>query len=128
MPNEKITTADLMPPRGFYSHGVRNGRFVFISGQLPINRDGELVGKSAGEQAEQALGNVQAVLAAAGAGWEHLCQVTIYISDISEWPEVNAVYERRLRDLRVPPSRAIVPTKELHYGAHVEIQAIACLE
>ena len=52
---------------------------------------------------------------------------TIYVSDISHWPEVDGIYGAFFADVPVLPARAVVPIKELHYGAHIEIQAIAVL-
>jgi 2-iminobutanoate/2-iminopropanoate deaminase len=52
--------------------------------------------------------------------------MTIYISDISLWGGVNEVYAQMLGDHR--PARAIVPTRDLHYGYQIEIQAIAAVE
>jgi 2-iminobutanoate/2-iminopropanoate deaminase len=62
-------------------------------------------------------------LHAAGSRLDHTLQMTIYISDISLWSQVNAVYARLLGDHR--PARAVVPTKALHFDYQIEIQAIA---
>lgn len=80
------------------------------------------------EQSRQALDNVRAILEAGGGKLADLVQVTIYISDIAMWPEVDAVYRAFLSGVSVPAARAVVPVGTLHYGALIEIQAIACLE
>jgi 2-iminobutanoate/2-iminopropanoate deaminase len=54
-------------------------------------------------------------------------QCTIYISDIARWAEVDGVYGAFFLEVPVPPARAVVPVTEMHFGAHIEIQAIAFL-
>ena len=77
------------------------------------------------EQTELALRNVEAVLHAAGSDLDHVLQMTIYVSDLELWDEVNAAYARVMGEHR--PARAIVPVKDLHFGTQIEIQAIAAV-
>jgi 2-iminobutanoate/2-iminopropanoate deaminase len=107
---------------------VRAGNFLFISGQLPLDPAGRFVEGTIGDQALQTLRNVQAIVEKAGGGISDLVQCTIYISDIKLWPEVNKVYGEFLSGVPVLPARAVVPVKELHYGAQIEIQAVALLD
>lgn len=78
-----------------------------------------------GEQTEMALRNVEAVLNAGGSDLNHVLQMTIYVSDMELWDEVNAAYKKVLGEHR--PARAIVPVKDLHFGTKIEIQAIAAV-
>ncbi len=119
-----IHTPTAPAPAGHYSQAIVHGGLVFVAGQLPIDpeRPKQAVG-SIEEQTEQALRNVGAILQAAGSGLDRVVQMTIYISDISLWGRVNAVYTRVMGDHR--PARAVVPTRDLHYGYQIEIQAIA---
>jgi 2-iminobutanoate/2-iminopropanoate deaminase len=121
---EVIRTDGAPMPAGHYSQAVVHGGFVFVAGQLPIvpGQREHRPGSAAG-QTEQTLRNVQAILAAAGSGLDRVVQMTIYVSDISLWGEVNATYARIMGDHR--PARAVVPVKELHHGYQIEIQAIA---
>lgn len=114
-------------PGGFYSQAVRAGNLLFLSGQLPLDLHGRLVDGGIFEQTNQVLSNLQYVLHAAGADLTHLVQVTVYVAGIEHWPAVNAAYERFLAAVPVPPARAVVPVVELHYGALIEIQAIAMI-
>ena len=114
-------------PGGFYSQAVRAGNLLFLSGQLPLDLHGRLVDGGIVEQTNQVLTNLQHVLHAAGADLTHLVQVTIYVAGIEHWPAVNAAYQSFLAAVPVPPARAVVPVPELHYGALVEIQAIAVI-
>ena len=127
MANVKVSTTSAPAPRGFYSQGVRKGNLVFISGQLPLDASGHVVGGGIREHAEQTLKNVVAILEAAGATIDDLAQVTVYITDLSHWPDFNATYEKFLAAIRVPPARAVVPVSALNRGALCEIQAIAVL-
>jgi 2-iminobutanoate/2-iminopropanoate deaminase len=121
-----IRTENAPIPGGHYSQAIVHNGFVFVAGQLPIvpgqreHRPGSAV-----EQTEQTLRNVQAVLAAAGSGLDRVVQMTIYVSDISLWGEVNTVYARVMGEHR--PARAVVPVKELHHGYQIEIQAVAAV-
>ena len=121
---ETILTPDSPAPAGHYSQAVVHGGLVYVAGQLPIDpkRPG-IVQDTIEEQTEQALRNVESILRAAGSSLAQLLQVTIYVSDLSLWGRVNAVYARVLGPHR--PARAVVPTLPLHFGYEIEIQAIA---
>jgi len=93
---------------------------------LPIDPiTGEKRIASIEEQTEQALKNVAAILKAAGSDINHVIKTTVYISDIELWDRINAVYANFFGEHR--PARVVVPTKNLHYGFQVEIEAIAAL-
>lgn len=121
-----IETDKAPRPAGHYSQGMVHGGVVYVAGQLPIvpGATTHVVG-SMGEQTEQTLRNVEAVLQAAGSGLEHVLQMTIYVSDISLWGDVNAAYTRVMGSHK--PARAVVPVKDLHYGFQIEIQAVAAV-
>jgi 2-iminobutanoate/2-iminopropanoate deaminase len=124
---EAIVAQNIAQPKGFYSQAVRAGEFLFIAGQLPLDKDGSLVTGSISVQAAQALENVKAIVEAAGGTLSNIVQCTIYISDLTHWSEVNRVYTKFLSGVAVPPARAIVPVKEMHFGSLIEIQAVAHL-
>lgn len=114
-------------PAGHYSQAVIHRDTVYVAGQLPIDpADPEAPPGDAATQAHQALENVRNILEAAGSGLDHVLQMTVYVSDVSHWGEVNRVYAEIMGDHR--PTRAVVPVRDLHYGYLVEIQAIAALE
>jgi 2-iminobutanoate/2-iminopropanoate deaminase len=111
-------------PQGHYSPGIIAGGFVFVSGQLPMDpATGQVVPGGIEAQTERALRNVELVLVAAGASLDRVLQMTIYISDGDKWGAVNATYAKVMGAHR--PARAVVPVSPLHYGALIEIQAIA---
>ena len=121
---EFISTNSAPAAGGHYSQAVVHNGFVFVAGQLAFvpgqkeHRPGSIV-----EQTEQTLKNVEAILTAAGSGLDKVVQMTIYVSDMEMWADVNATYSRIMGSHK--PARAIVPVKELHYGYGIEIQAIA---
>lgn len=122
-----VTSPHLPAPGGFYSPAVRAGNLLFLSGQLPLDAHGRLVSGGIVEQTNQVLANLQHLLHAGGADLTHLVQVTIYVAGIEHWPLVNSTYAAFLAAVPVPPARAVVPVPELHYGALIELQAIAMI-
>ena len=125
---EAVFTKSAPPPAGFYSQAVRAGDFLFIAGQLPLDAHGRVVDQDIAQQTRQALSNVQAILTAAGGRVDNLVQCTLYISRIEDWSEVNRVYAEMLSSVPVAPARAVVPVREMHYGALIEIQAVAYIQ
>jgi len=122
-----ISTPDAPIPAGHYSQAVVHGGFVFVAGQLPIDpSDPSREPGPIEDQTAQALANVGAILGAAGTSLDRVVQMTVYVSDVSLWGKVNAVYSRVMGNHR--PARAIVPSGELRHGMLIEIQAIAALE
>jgi 2-iminobutanoate/2-iminopropanoate deaminase len=120
----RIETPDAPTPAGHYSQATVHDGVVYVAGQLAIDpATGERKLGSIEEQTERALRNVEAILRAAGSDWSRVLKVTVYVADIALWGAVNAVYARVLGEHR--PARAIVPTKDLHHGFLVEVDAIA---
>ncbi len=119
-----VTTGDAPAPAGHYSQAVVANGQVYISGQLPIRPDGARLPDDSFEmQAAQAIGNVLAILKAAGGHAGNLVRVTAYIVGVENWPRFNAVYAKLLPDAR--PARTVVPVTQLHHGYLVEVDAIA---
>jgi 2-iminobutanoate/2-iminopropanoate deaminase len=121
-----IETGEAPLARGHYSQAVVHDGLVYVAGQLPI--DPARPDAPPGDiraQTRQVLDNVEAILHAAGSDLSHLLQVTVYVTDLSLWAEVNEVYGARLGLHR--PARAIVPVAALHRGFQVEIQAVAAV-
>ena len=118
------TTGASAPPGGHYAHAVVAGGFVLVSGQLPFRPDGKVdPTMSFGEQSRQALANVKAALAAAGAKLSDVVKVTVYVASIENWADFNAAYAEVFGEHR--PARAVVPVSTLHYGFGVEVDAVA---
>jgi len=121
---EFIKTSKAPAPAGHYSQAVIYNDLIFISGQLPINPETkEKITGTIEEQAHQTLKNVKAILEAAGSNLQNVLKTTVYISDISLWGPVNEIYAEYFGNHK--PARAIVPTRELHHGFKIEVEAVA---
>lgn len=123
---KKIKLPNVPEPKGHYSSALTHNGLIFVSGQLPMNHaTGEIETGSIEAQTELALRNVEAILHAAGSDLNHVLQMTIYVSEMELWNQVNEVYARILGEHK--PARAIVPVKDLHFGTKIEIQAMAAV-
>lgn len=112
---------------GPYSQAIRKGSFLFLSGQIPLDpKTMSIVGASAGEQAEQVMRNLAAVLEAAGAGFGDVVKTTIFLTDLEDFAAVNAVYGARFEGM-APPARSTVQVSRLPKDVRVEIEAVAIL-
>ena len=119
-----IETDQAPPPGGHYSQAVVANGFVFVSGQLPIKPGGgHEIPAGIEAQTRQALSNVDAILRAANSSLDRVVSVTVYVTDIENWPKVNRVYADMFGKHR--PARVVAVSSKLHFGSLVEIQAIA---
>ena len=111
---------------GPYSHAVLAGGLLFCSGQIPLDPiTGELMGETPAEQARRCLENLSAVCDAAGVTLERAVRMTVYMTDLAAFAEVNEVYASFFAD--DPPARVTVGVAQLPKGAQVEIDAIVAL-
>jgi 2-iminobutanoate/2-iminopropanoate deaminase len=114
-------------PISHYTDAVRAGDLLFVSGCVPVDEHGELVGgDDVVEQARQVFRNVGAILAAAGASFGDVVKVTVFLLDVDDRTRINPVRrevfgESRPASTLVEVSRLAVP------GARLEIEAIALL-
>ncbi|CAN5694508.1 RidA family protein [soil metagenome] len=114
-------------PAGHYSQAVVYNGLVFVAGQLAIDpHTGERKLGSIEEQTEQVLKNVSEILKAAGSDIKLVLKMSVFVTDISLWERVNEVYARVMGEHR--PARVVIPTKELHHGFLIEIDAIAATD
>ena len=122
-----ITSPALAAPVGPFSHAVRAGPerdLVYVSGQVGQDPDaGTLVPGGTAAEAERALRNVAAVLAAAGLGLDDVVKANVYLADMHDFAALNAVYARHFR---APyPARTTVAVAALPLGARVEVEVVA---
>jgi 2-iminobutanoate/2-iminopropanoate deaminase len=123
---ETVTAPNAPAAVGPYVHAVRAGGLLFCSGQVPLDpRTGELVGRTPGEQTGRCLENLAAVCAAADTSLGDAVKITIYVTDISTFGEVNEVYASFFESS--PPARVTIGVAALPLGAKVEIDAIVAL-
>lgn len=118
-----VQSAEAPEAIGPYSQAIRHGELLICSGQVPLDpASGEIVGETAAEQATQCLSNLAAVCAAAGTGLDRALRLTVYTTDLGEFPSINEAYAAFFGDQ--PPARAAVEVSALPKGALVEIDAI----
>jgi 2-iminobutanoate/2-iminopropanoate deaminase len=119
-----VRAATAPAPIGPYSQAIESGEWLFCSGQIGLDpRSGELVRGGVAEEARQALGNLRAVLDAAGLRFADLVKTTIYLVEFSDFSAVNEIYGEFV--VSPYPARATVGVASLPRGARVEIEAIA---
>ena len=111
---------------GPYSQAITVGNTLYLSGQIGMNpATGELVSVDVREQAVQALKNMKAVLAAAGATPANVVKTTVFLADMADFGAVNEVYAEVFT--ADTPARSCVAVAGLPKGARVEVEAIAVL-
>jgi 2-iminobutanoate/2-iminopropanoate deaminase len=120
-----IITTDRAPkPVGPYSQAVRADGWLYVSGQIPIDpATGLLVDESFEKQVRTVLDTITAILEAAGSGLGQVVKVTIFLTDMERFAELNAIYTEYFGESR--PARACVEVSRLPRDATVEIEAIA---
>ena len=128
MQKEVISTSLSPEAIGPYSQAIRAGNFVFVSGQIPLD---PLTGKliedmSVSAQTRQSLQNLQGVLHSAGTVLSNVVKVTIYLSDMDDFKEVNGIYGECFENS--PPARATVQVAALPLDVAIEIECIAIIE
>ena len=128
MPQHRETVTALNAPAaiGPYAQAIRAGGLLFCSGQIALEpRTGELVEGDAGEQARRCLENLSAVCSAAGTALSEAARVTIYVTDMASFDEVNEIYASFFA--ADPPARVAIAVAALPRGARVEIDAVVAL-
>ena len=125
MTHRPVHAENLPKPVGPYSPGMMFDRLVFVSGQGATDpKTGRLAGVDAASQTEQCLRNVEAILIAAGSGLQHVLRCGVFLIDMSEFAEMNAVYSRMFGAHR--PARTTIQAAALPgEGLRVEIDCIA---
>jgi 2-iminobutanoate/2-iminopropanoate deaminase len=106
-----------------FSDGVIAENTLYIAGQEGNDDSGKLVSGGIGPETTAALENIQKVLKVAGFELKDVVNVTVYLSDIREFPDMNKVYKGIMPDPK--PARATVQVGALVNNAHIEIAAIA---
>ena len=111
---------------GPYSQGVKvkNGGFIFVSGQIPINPEsGELVSGTIGDETRQILVNLKAILEEAGSGLDKVVKTCVFLKNMDDFAQMNQVYSEFFK--KDPPARSTVEVSRLPKGVRIEIEAIA---
>ena len=120
-----VTSGDAPPALGPYSQAIVAGGLVFCSGTAGIDPATGTAPDGIEAQTEQALRNLAAILAEAGASMDDLVRTTIFYSDVADFARLNAVYAAHMPD--PPPARSAPANVRLPHGLLVSIDAIAVL-
>lgn len=109
---------------GPYSQAVKAGRFLFLSGQLPLDPEtGNISGDGIETQTKQAIENIKSILASAGASLSDVVKTTVFLTDIGHFPEMNQVYQQYFAT--DAPARSCVEVSRLPKDVLIEIESIA---
>ena len=119
-----INTKNAPQALGHYEQAITHDGLVYISGQLPLDpQDDTLPIGDIRQQTQQVLKNLDAILKAANSDKTKVLNVTLYITDINDWPTINEVYANYFGTHK--PARAAVPIVTLPKGCHIEVSATA---
>ena len=112
---------------GPYSQGIRVGNLLFVSGQIPIDPStGRLIeSKTIQDQTRRVLQNIVAIVTAAGGSVADIVKTTVFLRDMGDFSEMNAVYAEFFR--LAPPARATVEAARLPRDVSIEIDCIAII-
>ena len=108
---------------GHYSHCLEHNGVLYLAGQLPKQPGTGEIPEGIENQTLVALENMERVLLAAGSDRTKVLRVRLYIPNVDLWDQVNKVYSAFFGDHK--PARAVIPSRDLHFGALVEIEATA---
>ena len=108
---------------GVYSQGIDTGDLIFTSGQIPLNLDGDLVEGDFKMESIQVIKNIEAILENSGSDLSKIVKITVYLTDLSLFSELNEVFQIFFK--HDPPARSAVEVKGLPMGVRIEMEAIA---
>ncbi|HEX5028251.1 MAG TPA: RidA family protein [Gaiellaceae bacterium] len=125
MSRREIRVETLAEPISHFTDAVVAGDFVYVSGIVPVDGDGQLVGgDDVVAQVRQVFENMRVVLAAAGSGFEDVVKVTLFLTDIDDRPRINPVRQEVFGATRPASTLVEVPRLAVD-GAKVEIECVA---
>ncbi|MEP1035349.1 RidA family protein [Ekhidna sp.] len=121
---EIINSSKAPAPIGPYSQAVKSGNTLYISGQIPIDQENDiLIEGSIEEETEQVMKNIGYILEEAGLSFPHVLKCSIFVSSMNDFARINTVYGKYF--LENPPARETVEVSGLPKGVNVEISCIA---
>jgi reactive intermediate/imine deaminase len=126
---EELDVPGQAAPISHYAHAVRaEGAFLFVSGVVPVDAQGQLVGgDDVVLQARAVFRNLEAVLGAGGAGLADVVKVTVFLTDVDDRPLINPVRREAFGCAR-PASTLVEVSRLAVEGAKIEVEAVAVVE
>ena len=122
---QKITTTNAPAAIGPYAQAIQLGNVVYTSGQIPLNLAGESVEGGIAEQTHQVFRNLEAVLEQAGTSLQHVVKTTVFMQDLAQFAEMNAIYAHYFAEHT--PARSTVQVAGLPRQSLIEIEVIALI-
>ncbi|OGF63063.1 MAG: hypothetical protein A2Y62_02425 [Candidatus Fischerbacteria bacterium RBG_13_37_8] len=120
---EVLFSKDAPVPIGPYSQAIKTGNLIFLSGQIGINPSTGSLFTTLEEQFHQIMKNIQAILKISNASLDSIIKTTIFITNMSEFPQINDLYKQYFTSSF--PARSTVEVSKLPKSALIEIEAIA---
>ena len=122
---KNVISTDKAPAAiGPYSQAIEVNGLVYTSGVIPVNpATGEIVGSTAAEQAEQAIGNLKNLVEASGSSMDKVIKTVVFIKNMDDFGKINEIYARYFQG--VFPARSCVEVARLPKDVLIEIEAIA---
>jgi len=126
--NRKIIFTENAPGAiGYYSQAIVSNGLVYTAGQIPLDpKTGEVISTDFTKQTKQTLNNIESVLKASGTDLSKSIKLTVFIADLSNYPELNAVFKEQFDGID-PPARSVVEVSALPKDVMIEIDCIATL-
>jgi reactive intermediate/imine deaminase len=127
----RFHSPETLPSPFGYSHvvEVRQGRVLYVSGQVPLDRHGRLIGEDDFEaQARQVFANLQAALDAAGAAWGDVVKLNYYLVDVSNVAAVRAIRDEYVNTAYPPASTLVEVSRLFRDDVLIEVDAVAVAE
>ncbi|MFQ6612284.1 MAG: Rid family detoxifying hydrolase [Fidelibacterota bacterium] len=125
---KRVINTHLAPaPIGAYNQAIVSNGFIFTAGQVPIDpMSGEFIKGEFKQRVDQVLHNLNAILSAAGSDLGKVVKFTVFLTDLSNYSDINAVFDQRFKG-EEPPARSLVEVSKLPGGTDIEIECIATL-
>lgn len=121
---KKVETNKAPTPVGPYSQGIVAGDFVFVSGQIPLQKSGELVLNDIEKATDIVLDNIEAILKEENLSLQDVIKSEVYLKDLGNFDKFNKIYEKRFTS-GITPSRVTVEVSKLPKNSDIEISCIA---
>ena len=119
-----ISSSEAPAAIGPYSQAVRSGRFLFCSGQIPLDpKSGQIVTGDIATQTRRVLDNIGAILRIEGLTFDNVVKTTIFLTNLGDFQTVNEIYGSYFK--KDPPARSTIQVSALPRGANLEIEVIA---
>ena len=125
---KRIKTDKAPQAIGTYSQGTRVGDVIYTSGQIAINpKTGTIIAENIGDEVIQVLNNIEAILIEGGSSKDNIIKLTVFMTDLSKFNDVNLAFENFFKTKDNFPSRSTIEVSKLPMGVNIEIEAIGVI-